>query len=129
MKNKTENRYLLMIFIIYVYLINIIPTHYLNNNSPKEILYGKSCNLNNLRVFFCLSYISTLVIYRKKLDSRDLGISLKFEANKKIYFIYNLKTNNFDISCNVIFFYKNQFSKTKFFDNEHMFQPYLLANF
>lgn len=52
------------------YLINIIPTPFLNNDTPFQKLYGHICDISTLKVFGCLCYISTINAHRKKLDPR-----------------------------------------------------------
>lgn len=50
------------------------------------------------------------------------------KLTRKGYLIYNLKTNNVDVSRSVIF-QENNFPKNKNSNNEHMSQPSLPANF
>lgn len=49
-----------------VFLINRLPTTFLHNQSPYEVLFDCSPNLTNLKVFGCLAYASTLTANRKK---------------------------------------------------------------
>ena len=46
-------------------LINIIPTPFMKNESPYQKLYSALYDVNLLRVFGCLCYISTLSANRK----------------------------------------------------------------
>ncbi|KAL2325560.1 hypothetical protein Fmac_024618 [Flemingia macrophylla] len=91
------------------YLINCIPTPFLQNISPFEKLYGKPCDIASLRVFGCLCYISTIKANRKKLDPRaNPCIFLGFKPYTKGYLTFNLHTHQLEVSRNVIF-YENHF--------------------
>ncbi|WVZ06452.1 hypothetical protein V8G54_019798 [Vigna mungo] len=91
------------------YLMNCIPTPFLNNKTPFQKLYGHPCDISALKVFGCLCYISTLTSNRKKLDPRAhpcifIGLSLY----SKGYLTYDLHTRNIVTSCNV-YFYEDHF--------------------
>jgi len=88
-----------------VYLINRIPTPYLDNVSPYEKLYDKLSDISDLKVFGCLCYTSTFTAQRKKLDHRaSLGLFLGYKPNTKGYLVFNLKNLNVTISRNVLFY-------------------------
>jgi len=46
-----------------IFLINTMPTPFLNNDTPFEKLFGKNCDLTNLHIFGCLCYSSTITTY------------------------------------------------------------------
>ena len=77
--------------------------------SPYEIIFGKPCDISNLKVFGCLCYISTLSANRKKLDPKGHPcVFLGFQPNTKGFLVYNLHTNDLTTSINVVF-YENHF--------------------
>ena len=49
-----------------VFLINYVPTPFLKNTSPFERLYNKIFDINLIRVFWCLHFLSTKTADRKK---------------------------------------------------------------
>jgi len=51
-----------------VHLINRLPTPFLNNRSPYELVYSIKPDLSNLKVFGCLAYASSVTTGRTKLD-------------------------------------------------------------
>jgi len=88
-----------------VYLINRIPTPYLNNVSPYEKLYDKLSDISDIKVFGCLCYTGTLTAQRKKLDPRaSPGLFLGYKPNTKGYLVFNLKNHSVTISRNVLFY-------------------------
>ena len=71
-----------------VFVINCVPTPFLKNTSPFERLYNKIFDINLIRVFGCLCFLSTKTANRKKLDARaDVGIFLGLQSNVKGYII------------------------------------------
>ena len=92
-----------------VNLINCLPTPFLKDSTPFEILYGNAFDMRQLHVFGCLCYVSTISANRTKLDPRALiGIFLGFKPNVKGYVVYDLKSHSIHVSRNVIF-YENKF--------------------
>ncbi|WVZ10350.1 hypothetical protein V8G54_014880 [Vigna mungo] len=88
-----------------IHLINRLPTPFLKNKSPYEIVFGKFPDLNTLRVFGCLAFANTITSGRTKLDKRaSKCIFLGFKSGVKGYLLYDLLTNSFLISRNVIFY-------------------------
>jgi hypothetical protein len=53
------------------HLINRLPTKFLNNKSPYEVLNGNLPDISHLKVFGCLAFASTSSTNRSKLDSRS----------------------------------------------------------
>ncbi|WVY96778.1 hypothetical protein V8G54_028929 [Vigna mungo] len=87
-----------------VFLINEMPTHVLQNETPHERLHGSPCDLSMLRVFGCLCYANTITSHRKKFDDRAIpGIFLGFKKHTKGYLFLNLKNHKIEISRNVVF--------------------------
>nr|KYP70921.1 Retrovirus-related Pol polyprotein from transposon TNT 1-94 [Cajanus cajan] len=91
------------------YIINCIPTPFLQHTSPFENLNGKPCDITTLRVFGCLCYVSTLKAHRTKLDPRASPcVFLGFQPHTKGYLTFNLNTRSIEVSRNVVF-YENHF--------------------
>ena len=92
-----------------VTLINCLPIPFLKNSSPFEILHDHSFNMNQLHVFGCLCYVSTISANRTKLNSRvRSGLFLGLKQNVKGYIVYDLKSHEIHVSRNVVF-YESQF--------------------
>nr|KYP76442.1 Retrovirus-related Pol polyprotein from transposon TNT 1-94 [Cajanus cajan] len=90
-------------------LINCIPTPFLLNKSPYEMLHSHPYGISLLRVFGCLCYISTITAYYTKLASRaHSSIFLGFKSHTKGYLVFNLHTRELTVSHNVVF-YEDQF--------------------
>jgi len=87
------------------YLINCIPTPFLQSVSPFEKLYQHACDITNLHIFGCLCYVSTITAQHKKLDPRaHPSIFLGFQPHAKGYLLYYLHTHTTTISRHVIFY-------------------------
>lgn len=85
-----------------------MPTSFLNNGSPYENLYEKDFDINRLKVFSCLYYVSTIQVNRQKHDPRaKSNIFLGLNPITKGYITYGLKNNDIKISRNI--FYENDF--------------------
>ncbi|XP_072061934.1 uncharacterized protein [Arachis hypogaea] len=93
-----------------VYLINRLPTPFLQNKSPYQVLYKNFPNLSLLRVFGCLAYASSLARQRGKLDPRARKcLHLRFREGTKGYLLFDLQTREIFLSRDVQF-YENCFS-------------------
>ena len=65
--------------------------------------------MNQLHVFGCLCYVSTISANRTKLDPRARsGLFLGLKQNVKGYIVYDLKSHDIHVSRNVVF-YESQF--------------------
>jgi len=83
-----------------VHLINRLPTPFLSNQSPYELVYSTKPEFSNLKVFGCLAYASSANTGRTKLDSRSLKcVFLGYKSGTKGYVLYDLHSK----SINVIF--------------------------
>ena len=87
------------------YLINCIPTPFLNKKSPYEKLYAHPCDISNLRVFGYVCYVSTLKSHRQKLDPRAHPcIFIGFKPHTKGYLVYDLHSHSITTSRNIVFY-------------------------
>lgn len=87
----------------------------MSSKSPYQVLYNHFPDIDSLRVFGCLSFASTLVGHRQKLDSRDRKcIHLGLKPGVKGYLLFDLKTKELFVSRNVNFY-------------EHIF-PYMASD-
>nr|GEX11739.1 ribonuclease H-like domain-containing protein [Tanacetum cinerariifolium] len=85
-----------------VYLLNILPSHAINNEIPFTRLFGAQPDYSVLRIFGCLCYphIDT----NHKLGQRATpSIFLRHAANHFGYRFLDLNTNKIIISCHVTF--------------------------
>ncbi|XP_050217429.1 uncharacterized protein LOC126668266 [Mercurialis annua] len=92
-----------------VYLINRVPSLVIENKTPYKILYKKVPSFQNLKVFGCLAYASTLSHNRSKFSPRATQcIFLGYPPNTKGYRLYDIQSKQIIISKNVRF-YKHLF--------------------
>jgi len=87
-----------------IYTRNRLPTARVTGKTPYEIVFQKSPDMKNMRVFGCLVYFLTPKELRKKWDSKSKrGIFLGYEESAKAYRVYDLNTNQVTISRDVDF--------------------------
>nr|KYP36406.1 Retrovirus-related Pol polyprotein from transposon TNT 1-94 [Cajanus cajan] len=111
-----------------VLLINCIPTPFLHNKSPFEIIYNHPFDISILRVFGCLCYTGTITAHRTKLDPRaHLSIFLGFKPYTKGYLVFNLHSRQLVVSRNVIF-YEDHFPYVHHTHHELSSEPSLLLS-
>jgi hypothetical protein len=87
-----------------VYIINRIPSPLLNNQSPYALCFHHQPDLNDLKVFGCLCYASTIQSHRTKLDVRARKfVYLGHKQGVKGAVLFDLNTKNIFVSRNVTF--------------------------
>lgn len=86
------------------HIINRLPTSVLRNKCPWGMLFGSVAPIDHLKVFGCLSFVSTLSHQRDKLDPRAMtGVFLGYPSGQKGFQIYILETKDIVVSRNVVF--------------------------
>ncbi|XP_019260646.1 PREDICTED: uncharacterized protein LOC109238613 [Nicotiana attenuata] len=99
------------------YLINRLPTTYLNNKCPFELLYQKKPHYSHLRSFGCLCYPTLPKIHRDKFEPRTTPhIFVGYPFGTKGYKVLSLATRRIHISRDVIF-HENVFPFSLSFEN------------
>ncbi|KAL4580545.1 hypothetical protein LXL04_016743 [Taraxacum kok-saghyz] len=87
-----------------VFLINRTPTSLLNGKSPFELVYQRSPNFDNLRVFGCLCF-STKLNEKDKFAARaEKCIFLGYSLEQKGYKLLSLDSNSVFVSRDVKFY-------------------------
>jgi len=95
-----------------MYLINRLTSPVIQNKSPHEMLYKFVPDFDNLRIFGCLCFTSTLENNRNKLDPRAKKcIFLGFKNGTKGYVVIYTNTGEISVSRNVVFFFAYFFCK------------------
>ncbi|MCH81484.1 retrovirus-related Pol polyprotein from transposon TNT 1-94 [Trifolium medium] len=88
-----------------VHIINRLPTPFLSNKSPFQILFNQLPDISTLKVFGSLAYAATLQSHRQKLDSRSRKcVTLGFQAGVKGHILFDLKSKEIFLSRDVVFF-------------------------
>ncbi|KAL4290467.1 hypothetical protein GQ457_14G000950 [Hibiscus cannabinus] len=106
------------------FLINRLPTPVLGNKSPFEVLYSTTLVYQQLKVFGCLCFVSTLKAHCDKFSERALpGVFLGYVAGVKGYKVYILKTRSIVVSRNVIF-HETMFPFHSITDIDTMVDPF-----
>lgn len=86
------------------YLINRTPSSVLKNATPYERLYNKSPAYDHLRVFSCLCYAHNQTHGGDKFATRSRRcVFIGYPHGKKGWRLYDLKTNEFFVSRDVVF--------------------------
>lgn len=85
--------------------INRTPTQVLDGKTPYEVLHGTPPIYDQLRVFGCLCYAHTRPRDRDKFDSRSRKcLFIGYPFGKKAWRVYDLESNEFFTSRDVVFF-------------------------
>jgi hypothetical protein len=88
-----------------VHIINKLPTPFLSNKSPYQVLHNCLPDIDSLRVFGSLCYATTLQHNRRKLDSRSRKcVYLGFRMGVKGHSLFDLQSREIFISRDVVFF-------------------------
>ncbi|GAU44272.1 hypothetical protein TSUD_133180 [Trifolium subterraneum] len=88
-----------------VHIINRLPSPFLKQKLPFQMLYNTLPDIDNLKVFGSLVFAATLKANRHKLDSRSRKcILLGFKTGVKGHILFDLKTKEIFISRDVSFF-------------------------
>jgi hypothetical protein len=88
-----------------IHIINRLPTPFLQQKSPYQILYQSLPDISFLKVFGSLWFASTIKANRLKLDSRSRKcVHLGFKQGVKGYILFDLHSKVLFLSRDVIFF-------------------------
>ncbi|GAU27901.1 hypothetical protein TSUD_159950 [Trifolium subterraneum] len=102
-----------------VHIINRLPTPFLSQKSPYQMLYNCLPDITTLKVFGSLAYASTLSSHRHKLDSRSRKyVTLGFKTGVKGHILFDLLSKEIFISRDVIFF-EHSFPYASLLSNGH----------
>jgi hypothetical protein len=88
-----------------IHIINRLPTPFLQNKSPYQLLHQTLPDFSTLRVFGSLCFATTLKAHRLKLDSRSRKcIYLGSKTDVKGHILFDLHNKELFLSRDVIFF-------------------------
>lgn len=102
-----------------VYLINKIPTAVLHGNSPHEKLYGTKPQLNHLKVFGCLCFVSLLPRSDKFAPRAKKRVFMGYAETQKGYRVLDLESHTFHVSRDVTFIEDEFPFKTQLTSQQH----------
>lgn len=86
------------------YLINRLPSTFLKNKCPYEVLYKQKPKYNQLRSFGCLCYPTVPKVHRDKLEPRTTPhIFIGYPSGTKGYKVKSLATKRIHIFRDVVF--------------------------
>lgn len=86
------------------WLINRIPSRFLDWKSPYELLFGNPLYYTMLRPFGCLAYAANLVPHRGKFDSRSIKcVFIGYDISHKEFLLFDLQNEIIFISRDVKF--------------------------
>lgn len=89
--------------VIAVYLINRLPSHTLHGKIPVEVLSKHSPDLSHLKVFGCLSYVTSLKKSDKFAPRAVSAVFLGYSLTQKGYKMYLPQEKTFTTSRDVVF--------------------------
>ncbi|GAU23080.1 hypothetical protein TSUD_183800 [Trifolium subterraneum] len=88
-----------------IHIINRLPTPFLNNQSPYQILHQTLPDISTLKVFGSLCFATTLKANRLKLDSRSRKcLYLGFKPGVKGHILFDIHSKEIFLSRAVIFY-------------------------
>ena len=88
-----------------VHLINRLPSPYLDNDIPYQILYHKAPDFSTLWIFGCLAYACAKSANRNKLDPRSQKcVHLGYCNETKGYLLYGMHSSKLFLSRDSLFF-------------------------
>ena len=114
------------------YLINILCSPTIHNNTPYELLFKELPTFTHLNIFGCLTYANTITRHRDKLEPRATKcVFLGYHNGIKGYLLFDLHTRATIISRDCVFF-ENNFPYTTLIstheqtnDNNHTTIPFI----
>ena len=87
-----------------VFLINRIPTHLLQGQSPYYVLHQKLPDINTFKVFGCLCHASSLQSHRTKLQTRaGKTVFLGYKSVYKGFILLDIHSREIFVSRHVVF--------------------------
>jgi Reverse transcriptase (RNA-dependent DNA polymerase)/Integrase core domain/gag-polypeptide of LTR copia-type/GAG-pre-integrase domain len=108
------------------YLINRLPSHILEFQSPVEILYNRKFNLSHLRTFGCVCYVHTQKA--GKLDHHaQKCVFVGYSSSQKGYKCYNPPSGRMYVSRDVRFVEEEMFYKTEVQENIMVYKDFQVA--
>ena len=103
-QSKLPIRYWGECFLTATHIINRLPSSYLRNKCPYEVLYNKKPSYSHLRSFGCLCYPTVPKVLRDKFEPRTTPhVFLGYVFGTKGYKVMNLATKKLHITRDVIF--------------------------
>lgn len=86
------------------YLLNILPSKVLNNNTPAFTLFGRTPSYDHIRVFGCLCFPNLSATAPNKLSPRSTPcVFLGYPVEHRGYRCLDLRTYKIIISRHVVF--------------------------
>jgi len=112
------------------YLINRMPTRVLDGRTPFEVLFGKKPELNHLKVFGCLCYVTALGPRDKMSPRARQCIFMGYPTLQKGYRVYEPSTRNFFVSRDVVFHedifpFQDEASSNELYSSNHQTRRFL----
>ena len=89
--------------LIVAYLINRLPSPFLNDKTHFELLFRRPLDYNHLKVFGCLCFASTIPQTRNKFSPRAIKCVIGYPFNIKGYKLFDLESHTIFVSRDIIF--------------------------